>query len=199
MKVGEMHLIKRDSGFEEIMDTLITRITGIEHFKHHTGCSFVNEVFELHPYYFGQCLCSYGKKYQDFIKLNPHTEQCFMVELNVLNDAFKKHPQYLNNNKLKAERANEERRLCIAHKIDYKDGKNLSEVCNCGVQEKFASLNLPHEDGCPIILPNFWLKTPDNHSLKIFWYKTYFRDAHSTKPLTLEEFRNIIGICLNSL
>lgn len=198
MNVGKMFEIKRENGYEEILDTVVTRITGIEHFKHHTGCSFVNDTFEIHPYYFGQCLCSYGKQYQEFIKENPHKDDCFMVELNILNEAFKKHPLYRNNNKLKAERANEERRLCIAHKIDYKEGKNLSEVCNCGVQEKFKALQLTHEDTCPIIKPNFWYKNSDN-PIKIFWYKTYFRDAYCTKDLKLEEFKQIIGICLNSI
>lgn len=198
MQIGEMFEIKRDVGFEEVMDTLVTRITGIEHFKHHTGCNFINDTFEIHPYYFGNCLCSYGKKYQEFIKENPHNQQCFMVELNILNEAFKKHPMYKNNNKLKAERANEERRLCIAHKIEYKDGKNLSEVCTCGIQTKFESLNLKHDADCPILKPNFWFKKADN-PLKIFWYKTYFRDAVCTKDLKMEEFKTIIGECLQSI
>jgi len=198
MKVGEMFMIKRDNGYEEIMDTLVTRITQIEHFKHHTGCSFVNDLFEIHPYYFGRCLCSYGKKYQEFITGSPHKPECFMVEMNVLNAAFKSHPFYINNNKLKSERANEERRLCIAHNIDYKDGKNLEEICNCGVQDKFKELNHQHEDGCPITQPNFWYKPPDK-AFKIFWYKTYFRDAVCTQDLNLEEFKRIIGICLQSL
>jgi hypothetical protein len=193
-----MFAIRRESGYEEIMDALVTKITGIEHFKHHTGCSFVNDTFEIHPYYFGNCLCSFNKKYKEFIKITPHKQDCFMVELNILNDAFKKHPQYINNNKLKAERANEERRLCIAHNIDYKDGKNLSNVCNCGCQESFYSLNHQHEDSCPILLPNFWVKNQET-PLKIFWYKTYFRDATCTQELTLDEFKRIIGVCLQSI
>jgi hypothetical protein len=198
MKTGEMFPIKRESGYEEIFDALITRITGIEHFKHHTGCSFVNNIFEIHPYYFGQCLCNYRQKYQEYIQTNPHKNDCFMVELNVLNDAFKNHPQYYSNNKLKAERANEERKLCMAHKVNYKDGKNLSEVCNCGIHVQFSSFNHQHETGCPVILPNFWFKSEEN-PIKIFWYKTYFRDSTCTKNLTLEEFRNIVGVCLNSV
>lgn len=198
-----MFKIERESGYEEILDTLVTRITGIEHFKHHTGCSFVNDTFEIHPYYFGQCLCSFGKKYGAFLEKNPHKNDCFTSELLILNKAFKSHPLYTNNNKLKAERANEERKLCIAHKIDYKDGKNLNEICNCGVMEKFSTLNHKHEDGCPILRPNFWFKdSPIEHKnecFKIFWYKTYFRDAYCTKELKLEEFREVIGICLGSV
>lgn len=191
-------VINRDCGYEEVMDALITKITGIEHFKHHTGCSFINPIFEIQPYYFGKCLCSYDKQFQEHVTANPHKEDCFLLELNLLSEAFKKHPAYLNNNKLKAERANEERRLCIAHNIDYKDGKNLSNVCNCGVQAKFDLLNIKHEDGCPKIKPNFIFKNTSDQ-LKIFWYKTYFRDAYSTQAITLADFKTIIGACLSSV
>lgn len=203
MKVGEMFTIERDHGYEEVLDTLVTRITGIEHFKHHTGCSFVNDTFELHPYYFGQCLCSYGSKYREFVEKNPHKPDCFSIELGFLNSAFKKHPLYNNNNKLKAERANEERKLCIAHKVEYKDGKNLSEICNCGCNNKFNELNIIHDVGCPILQPNFWFKDSaiehKQEAFKIFWYKTYFRDAKCTRAITLEEFKEIIAICISSV
>lgn len=188
--------VPREEGFEEVMDTLVTRITGIEHFKHHTGCYFTNETFELRPYYFGKCLCAYGKALENFLTINPHKDSCFHTELKILNDAFKNHPQYLHNNKLKAERANEERRLCTAHNIHYKDGKNLDDICNCGALEKFGDQGYSHEERCPKLLPNF-IFIPEH--LGITWYKTYFRDSTSTQHITLEDFKRIIGICLSSI
>jgi hypothetical protein len=193
-----MHTINRSSGFEEILDSLVTRITGIEHFKHHTGCSFVNDIFELHPYYFGKCLCSYKKEYDSFILNNPHKSDCFKNEIKTLNEAFKNHKDYNNCNKLKAIRANEERRLCIAHNIKYNDGKCLTDICNCGVDDNFNKLEINHEIGCPSIMPNFWFKK-EKEEVKIYWYKTYFRDAKCNINLTLSNFNKIISDCIGSV
>jgi hypothetical protein len=187
----EKNSIPRNAGFEDIFDTLITRITKIEHFKHHTGCSFSNETFQTTPYYYGKCQCDYGKKYEKFI----HKKDCFSVELELLNTAFKNHEKYKNNNLLKAVRANEERRLCTAHKIDYKE-ECLSEVCNCGAFEEFVKLGCTHESGCPKIIPNFYYRDDD---IKIYWYKTYFRNSYSNKPITLNEFKGIVGKCIRSV
>lgn len=193
-----INIISRGVGFEEIMDSLVTRITGIEHFKHHTGCSYSNDIFSINPYYFGKCLCKYSKTYDEYLKTNPHKPNCFTEELKILNEAFKSHPLYHNANKLKAVRANEERKLCLAHKLEYNDGKNLDLICNCGAKKIFLENNpeLKHEEGCPKIIPNFLYK-PENISIN--WYKTYFRDATSNVFINKEKFTLLITECLKSL
>jgi len=185
--------IPRGEGYEEILDAIVARITGIEHFKHHTGCYFGNNVFEIRPYYFGECTCSRKKEFDKYLLENPHTKDCFITDLQILNDSYKKYPNYHNINKLKAERANEERRLCMIYSIPYKSGKNLNNICTCGVLSKF---NVVHEAHCLQVLPNFYFKPEE---LKIYWYKTYFRDSYVTQELTKEKFKNIIGECLRSI
>lgn len=189
--------IPRNAGYEDVLDALVGRITKVEHFKHHAGCTFENEVFSIRPYYLGVCHCSRSEKLKLHLSSNPHMKTCFHSELLLLNEAFRSHAKYSESNRLKAERANEERRLWRAHGFKFTDGRNIDELCTCGTMDRFiASGGDNHDEVCPIVIPNFVFKPED---IRIYWYKIYFRESTCNVAFDLSKFKDIVGQCMKSV
>lgn len=84
------------------------------------------------------------------------------------------------------------------------------DICTCGFDkkeylffkrkpnkeqiERFYEKN-HHTEECQLMWPNFWYK-PTNFKLQ--WYKHPLRDAYTNRPVSKEEFINILNECVKS-
>ena len=187
------HEIPRTEGWEPIFEPLVRKITGIKQGEVKAGCDYKSELFILRTPFLGTCSCSYEQKKKEFDAENYHQPDCFHPQWLDIHETFKNHPNYNKHNIYKVERINMESQLCKKFNLPY-NAKTIADVCTCGINDKWNALNYEHDAGCPVILPN--IEYFGQETIKIWWYKTFFRDAYSNVPLTKEQFKGIIATCL---
>jgi hypothetical protein len=186
--------IPRSQGWEPILETLVRKITGVQQGDVKAACNYNSELFIIRPYYIGTCTCSYLEKMKSFEETHPHHTNCFHSQWDEIHSAFKNHPKYSKFNIYKTERINMENQLCRKFGIKY-NSKTISKICTCSVQDELDKLNLIHEENCKTVLPNFEYR--GGETTKIWWYKTFFRDAYCNREITMKEFKEIVSICLD--
>ena len=190
----ETYNIPRRAGWEQVLEPLVRKITGAQQADCRGGCSYDCELFFMQPHFLGTyCECTYGIAQRDYAKENPHSIQCFHTFWREIDDAFKTHPKYNQSNILKVARTNMVRQLCVKNKIKY-EPRIVREICTCPFEQNWKSLELKHDDACKSNLPNFWFKETD---LKIWWYRFFFREAHSNLDITILEFEEIVKRCMD--
>jgi len=88
--------------------------------------------------------------------------------------------------------------LCRELGIPWNKGRGSAVHCTCDYRERWAkfSQNTIHDLRCQIARKSFLYKP---ESFWIDWYKYPLRDAHSSRKVSLNEFREIIDKCLVSL
>lgn len=146
--------------------------------------TIVTDVFELRPYYWGECECGFDQKSVEWSKTHFHTERCYQVKL------------------YEWEKSNG------GHSIDKVPHELLKEFglteqgwgmhCTCqqdGEWIEFLHNNF-HTKDCELIKPNFWYK-PTN--LVIEWYKYPLRDSYSNRPFNEMELKEIFKVCRESM
>jgi len=195
--LNEEFVIERNAGWEEILETLVRKITGAQQGNVLAGVNFENDLFKMKMHVFGQCGCVYGESYKEFSKSHTHSIECFHTNWQEIQDAFKSHPKYHTSLILKTERMNMERQLCQKYRIPYKGGgEYIENMCTCSFQKQWKELDIEHEESCDKTSPNFIHKPTD---YKIWWHKKFFRNAHSNYRIESGEFKKIIKECTKSL
>lgn len=153
------------------------------------GQEFKNDVFEMHPYWWGDCTCSFDEKDRAWSEEHPHTETCFFnryqaEEKRLEHDGWSFDKQH--NLMIKWAKAN-----------GYADAPNGMAVhCDCGIDQAYAawrSVN-NHASDCREVVANF--KCGD---LEIRWYKYIGRGMSVNREVSREELRQIFRKCRQSI
>lgn len=150
------------------------------------GQDFKNEIFEMFPYYWGDCDCGYEDKEMEWADNNKHSENCYQTEysrlrLHTLNWNEKQQPT---------------KDLCKKYNLSYPDGSITHCTCDYEIKwNKFLSENT-HSNDCSYTRSNFkHYKT----GTEISWYKYIGRGESCNKSLTRKEWIKIFEECFNSL
>jgi len=167
--------------------------------------SYSNDIFELRQYYSGGCTCEYDKKARKFAEENEHEDDCYLSDFNKLEKQFcdefniKSIIDLDRNQKLLFES-----KLCDLYKkydLSY-NKKNpwqgCGVICTCSYDKhwhKFLAEN-DHSDDCMLTKHNFLYK-PTGFYLD--WYKYPLRGSYMNMDLNIEQFKEIISICIKSL
>lgn len=170
---------------ENMLRVLADRATGDECYANH----FENGVFEMHPYYWGDCTCGYEQKEWDWGDSHDHTPECYQTEYRATVGKYR----VLDPGRDKAAR-----KLCLKHGIPWNNGAGSAVHCTCTYDsewQKFTGEN-GHAAVCPIVVPNFRHKVS---GFELRWYKHIGRGMSVNRPVTLEEFRIIFDECMASL
>ena len=88
-----------------------------------------------------------------------------------------------------------ENKLCQLYNIPYQN-ESIAKVCTCNFEKEWKTQNITHDSSCPVIHPNF-IYYPN--SLKIWWYRTFFRNAYCNQKIDINTFEEVIVSCLKSL
>ena len=184
-------------------------VQGILGGRHGYGVEFKNEVFEMHPFYWGDCVCNYEEKEHTFYEDMKHEDHCYQIETRdrLRAEGFKVTDDgWLDDDddEVYDRELNEKfhvRKSAISSEVAKKYG--LPEIglyvhCTCSYQEKSNAWHKAndHSEECPIIWPNF------HHfasGLEISWYKYIGRGMEVNKDVNLQEWTTIFIECVNSL
>ena len=171
------------------------------------GEEFKNEVFEMHPFYWGDCTCGFDDKEYDLSKTLSHEGHCYQTEVNQRLEAegFKVDADgWLEDEgdfDLDLSQKYHERKSQVSMEVAQKYG--LPEIglyvhCTCSYrqseQEWYAEND--HIPECPIVVPNFRHFESD---FQVSWYKYIGRGMEVNKDLTMKQWASIVEECLLSL
>lgn len=140
--------------------------------EHGYGAEFENEVFEMHPQYWGDCTCGYAEKERAWCDSHKHTELCYQAEYRAIPYNWLKQQKQHN-------RAAKE--LCKKHGIPWNNGNGSAVHCTCEYENEWKKWNVAndHAERCPVMLPNFRHKAS---GLTVTWYKWIGRDMSMENP-----------------
>ena len=143
------------------------------------------DVFELRPYYWGDCTCDGETADSEWCNNNKHAETCYQMELKKLQeDAGDK--AYVTYGFYETQPVKD---LLKKHNLP---DQGCAVHCTCDYNKKWGEFLEKrggyHRANCEIIQPNFLYK-PAN--LSIMWYKYPLRDAYSNRPFDEKELKEI--------
>lgn len=145
------------------------------------GNEFENDVFEMHPYWWGDCECGHAEAEAEWDVANRHADECYQAELERRGGWDYKSGV--------AERLASEWGLpahgCAAH-------------CTCDYKARWQAWldEHAHDDRCPIVLPNFRHKPS---GIEVTWYKYIGRGSYLNREVSFDEWRTLIDECIRSL
>ena len=153
------------------------------------GSTINTDVFEIFPYYWGECTCGFDYREAEFFDgLMPHEEDCYQVALTRAMKAEGVHDFLGDGMEEIYQRLTSEYGLpmfgCAVH-------------CTCKREEEIKQWyeENGHDPDCPTIKPNFLYK-PTGFSIQ--WYKYPMRDAYANQDITTGEFEEILTHCRES-
>lgn len=168
------------------------------------GPEFVNDVFEIHPYWWGDCSCGKDqrdeeqrKEYLAFVG-EDHDTLCIQRELYAWD---KDNPRRMMKKDYDKFMARGLKPIFQKYGLPT-TGKNWWHgfmcLCTCGHYDRARQWEAdhPHADTCGLVRPNFLFK-PAGYELR--WYKYPLRDSYSSHNLSIEQFEAMIDACLESL
>lgn len=158
------------------------------------GTEYSNDIFEMHPYYWGDCTCGFDEEESEWCNTHSHTENCFHTKYH----KFKEKLEGQNINPYgKTRKQWEQLALEFARKNGYSRLEGIEIYCDCGYDAEYQRWRAEHDHkpDCPIVVPNFWYK-PTN--FKLTWYKYIGRSISANQLVSNAEFRKIILHCLDS-
>jgi len=166
---------------------------------------FQNEIFEMHPYYWGECTCGHDAEEAQWHEANKHKQDCYqeLVKLELMKHGWTRNEwdgvdppkdlEYDERNRIKNEIRKEH---CEKFGLSFPGGRAIH--CTCGYQERwirFATEN-DHNPECPTMVPNF---RHFETNTEIRWYKYIGRGMSVNKELAGTEWIKIIQKCIDSL
>lgn len=148
------------------------------------GSEFENDVFEMHPFWWGDCECGWEAAEMEWSESHPHASYCYQAELERRED----------------EAGTQGWSPGIA--ADLASEWGLPSVgcavhCTCGRSDAFAGWMAanPHPADCPIERPNFRHK---RSGFEVRWYK-YIGRSMEHVTIDRREWRVIFRECEESL
>jgi hypothetical protein len=156
------------------------------------GMEILTPVFEMHPFYEGDCTCGANARSSVWSKQNSHSAECYQAGLARLHlkypDSYGAHAQALKQ---------AEEVLCASHHIPWNEGIGRAVHCTCGFTDRWADwivLN-GHHARCPVELANF-IHIPSGTTVS--WYKWIGRDMQVKAPADFD-WSACLEECLRSV
>jgi len=153
------------------------------------GQEFSNEVFEMHPYWWGGCTCGFEALDCRWSEDHPHTPQCFQSRY------------LLEDERLSLDDVDFDERharmIAWAKANGYPEAPyGMAVHCDCGMDWAYQQWRKEHDHAadCREVIPNF--KCGD---LEIRWYKYLGRGMSVNREVTRAEWKEIFRRCFASL
>lgn len=174
------------------------------------GVNFKNDIFEMFPYYWGECTCgieeAMGEKEIEWCNANPHSEDCFDTKLSAWEKEWETRYPNTKSGEVYIKALDT---WCKSQGQKGYGGCVL--ICTCGRNKRYTewsnkflndfhktNVDQPyyHAPTCLVEKPNF---IHFKSGLEIRWYKWIGRDTEINQDLTIKEWNQIYQECLNSL
>jgi len=203
--------LKRGVGFEEELFRLFDAYApDRDNSWREYGVEFENDTFMVFPYYWaGNCTCGFD----NYEFTEKHSENCFLNELEreKLKNGWVKNKYGFLEYPEKDWETMKKSELEIVKELYKKRGWDTKSKnwwhgfairCDCDYWERYEKwlkkIGYPngHKESCLLMKPNFLYK-PTGFWIK--WYKYPLRDAYTNQVIALQEFKEIIDKCIESV
>lgn len=177
------------------------------------GVDFKNDTFEMHPFYWGDCICGFAERQDDFFDELQHEDSCYQTELTnaLIAEGFKLNEwggpadededeeHFTGRERLRkfySFKSAKAKELSVKYGFDPEVG--IYAHCNCDyttTADAWHEENT-HAEECPIDWPNF------RHfasGVEVTWYKYIGRDMEFNNTPNREQWDVILKNCLGSL
>lgn len=185
--------IERNTGYEEELQRLFLTYEDEESCAGGYGPDFNNDTFEVMSYYWGDCTCGFDEL-ENFP--GKHDADCYQTKHKKIKAKVKKLGLEWNS-EIEQKMVKE---LCEEYGYTYPYGSAVH--CECPYPQRCATWYMEqgfpdgHLETCMYRKPNFLYKPT---GLTIEWYKYPLRDSYFNQETTLDEFKEIIDKCIESL
>lgn len=162
------------------------------------GAYFENDVFEMRPFYWGDCECGFDESDWQWSEENDHADTCYQkVRVRrgwISYDEEKFHN--LTRDQIRTRNEQITRQVCKEMGLDPYYGSEVH--CTCSYWKdyrKWRSEN-DHHPACRIVAPNFLHKRT---GFWVKWYKYIGRSMEWDESITKEDWREVYNECMDSL
>lgn len=184
--------VPRTPAYENVFYELVHALSGKE--TEFYG-DYVSDLFDYHPYYWGDCTCGFEEKLEFWEDSHFHSNTCYhTVVRERINSYMASFPVLVNDF---------HDRLTMEHEIAKEVAKEMGlpsadgfmSICTCEYRIRHMEYTSTHTHSadCRIIWPNFFFK-PTGYMLE--FYKYPLRDSYASRDLNPEEFKQMIDQCI---
>lgn len=189
------------------------------------GCNYKNKVFEMKPYYWGDCDCGWDEFYNEDDFKEKHKDNCYqsLVDKKLVENGWVvrdfgsfetlEAPEKMSWYEVGKIEDKIRKKYCKKFNLSFPSGCAIHCTCDRdkklekfykekviefrGKSNKLDDEGLPesHKDSCSLILPNF---KHYKSGLEIRWYKWVGRDMEYNKKVSNKEWRKIFEEVINS-
>ena len=172
-------------------------VQGILGGTHGYGAWFKNDVFEMRPYWWGDCECGHDDKANAWDDEHEHKLDCYQTRLRESCRVPGEDGWWWDYKEGHGfTKCDCDQKLCKEMGLSYPAGAAIH--CTCGktkLWEEWLKEN-PHDPNCGYVAPNFkHLKT----GAEVRWYKYIGRGMELGTELSKSEWRAIFNECFESL
>lgn len=195
MELGQMFSSNTTAGLdcpEFVIRDLVTLSELIDPTDMGYGTEFSNDVFEMNPYYWGDCTCDFDEKEAVWDETNDHRDDCYIkVRLRRLVDAGLDDATWDDPDE---QRITKE--LCEEMGLSYPEGSMVHCTCDFYTTWHEWLKENKHSTDCGVAKPNFHFKPA---GLKVYWYKYIGRSTTINQEVDLKDWRLMMRECEDSL
>lgn len=169
------------------------------------GAEYNNAVFEMRPFYWGDCDCGWDETEDEWCNTHDHHDDCYQSELAKMkiqagwtqkDFGWLEPPAAWSYDKATAEEGAIYKHLCEKHGLSYPNGCAIH--CTCDYAPAWhafvAAHNGGHKPTCSLELPNFRHKAS---GFEVRWYKYIGRGMETSDVKA--DLHALFAECLSSL
>jgi hypothetical protein len=160
--------------------------------SHGYGGEFENDVFEMHPFWWGDCECRFTDLESEWYATHSHSPSCYQSVIRQRGYSTNFEEPYTEREAKNRRVTNE---VCAEMGLDPNFGSAVH--CTCSYKTDWAEWvsNNDHDPTCRIVLPNFRHKAS---GVSVRWYK-YIGRGMEVPEVDRKAWRKIYNECIESL
>ena len=159
------------------------------------GTYYKNDVFEMRPFYWGDCTCDYEPTVAKWEKENDHDPTCYQTIFHEMH--YKKDDYGFKEGHDFNDECGCVATVCAMFKIS-PDAPGSYVHCTCMHDINTANFlnTISHSESCEVDKPNF---KHYNSGIEIEWYKYIGRDMEYPDDISTDVWINMFEKCMRSI
>lgn len=167
---------------------------------HGYGAHYKNDIFEMRPFYWGDCICDYDTLRDEWENNNKHDDECYQTVFR--NMHYVDYPNSYDYKEGHGWVSGERGCTCIEDtcaifKIDPEAPGGFVH-CTCMHDINYANFlkTISHSDECEMDKPNFKHYTS---GIEVEWYKYIGRSMEYDQDIPVEKWVEVFKQCMESI
>lgn len=158
------------------------------------GAEYENDVFEMHPFWWGECECGYETREWDWEETHEHAADCYqsVIRARGFGVSFDTGRPYDVQEGINRRIVSQ---TCAEMGLDPQLGSYVHCTCTYERERRQWLVDNPHPAACPVVRPNFRHKET---GFEVRWYK-YIGRGMEHEPIDRREWRRIATEAIESV